>query len=82
MGRLAFPQENMPIDIRKMTPAAPAAPAAVARPITACSYIGVSRATLGRLARSGRLRKVQLGPRAVGFTYADLDAYLASATAV
>lgn len=59
----------------------PATPAAVARTIDACHYLNVSRSTLHRLVKCGKLKPVQLGTRAVGFSYAQLDAFLASATA-
>ena len=62
----------------KAKPATPAA--AVARTLDACHYLNVSRSTLHRLVKDGRIRQVQIGPRARGFRYADLDAYIASAT--
>lgn len=61
--------------------ARPATPAAVARTLDACHYLNVSRTTLHRLVKAGKLRPVQLGVRAVGFRYSDLDAYLDSAAA-
>lgn len=69
----------MPSDTCKTKPAAPAA--AIARTLDACHYLNVGRTTLYRLVKDGKLSKVQVGPRAVGFSYAQLDAYIASATA-
>lgn len=67
----------MPSDSRNTKPAAPAA--AVARTHDACHYLNVSRSTLLRLVKDGRIRQVQIGPRARGYAYRDLDAFLASA---
>lgn len=55
-----------------------ASPAAVARIPAACAYLSISRSTLHRLVKDGRIRRVQIGPRASGFLYADLDRYLAT----
>ncbi len=78
IGRPAFFPENALNDIRKTTPAAPAA---VARTLDACHYLNVSRSTLYRLVRNGKLKPIHLGERAVGYSYAQLDAYIAAATA-
>lgn len=57
----------------------PATPAAVARTLDACHYLNVSRATLYRLVRDGKLKQIPLGTRARGYAYRDLDAFLAAA---
>lgn len=56
-------------------------PVAIARTLDACRYISVSRALLYRLVKDGKLRPVQIGARARGYLYTDLDAFLAAATA-
>ena len=55
--------------------------AAVARTVDACAYLNVSRATLYRLVRAGKIKPIPLGARARGYSYRDLDAFLASAAA-
>ena len=55
--------------------------AAVARTLDACHYLNVSRSTLHRLVKDGRIRQVQIGVRAVGYRYTDLDAFLTAAAA-
>lgn len=65
----------MPTDTSKTKPAAPTA---VARIPAACAYLSISRSTLYRLVKDGRIRRVQIGPRASGFLYAELDNYLAT----
>jgi excisionase family DNA binding protein len=64
---------------RTTKPAAPAA--AVARTLDACHYLNISRSTLLRMVKDGRIRQAQIGARARGYLYSDLDAFLASATA-
>lgn len=54
---------------------------AVARFPDAALHLRVSLSTLRRLVKTGRLHAVRLGPRAVGVTYAELNRFLASATA-
>ena len=53
--------------------------AAIARTTAACAYLGLSRTTLHRLVKAGKLKPVKLGERAVGFTYADLDRFISDA---
>ena len=69
----------MSTDTIKTKPVTPAA--AIARPLAACAYLSISRTTLHRLVKDGKLKPVQIGARAVGYRYTDLDAFLASATA-
>jgi excisionase family DNA binding protein len=69
----------MPSDNRNTKPAAPAA--AMGRTLDACNYLGVSRSTLLRMVKDGRIRQVQIGPRARGYAYSDLDDFIAGATA-
>lgn len=69
----------MTANTRTTKPATPAA--AVARTLDACHYLNVSRSTLLRMVKDGRIHQVQIGPRARGYAYRDLDAYIASATA-
>lgn len=79
-GAIPLAQDSTTAKARGASPK-PAAPAAVARTLAACAYLSVSRSTLHRLVKDGRLKPVQIGARAVGFRYADLDAFLASAAA-
>lgn len=44
----------------------------------AATYLGISTATLDRLALDGRLNPVRISPRIVRYRVTDLDAYLAS----
>lgn len=60
-------------------PYKPKPTAAIARPLAACAYLSVSRSMLHRLVKDGKLRPVQIGARARGYLYSDLDAFLASA---
>jgi excisionase family DNA binding protein len=67
---------------QRTTKTQPATPAvAIARTKAACAYLSVSRSTLGRLVEGGKLRRLQIGPKAVGFLYSDLDAYINSIAA-
>ena len=54
---------------------------AIARPRAARQLMGISQSTLRRLVKAGKLRQVQLGPRAVGYRISDISDFLAGAVA-
>lgn len=70
-------RNSMTATATQTTPTTPRA--AVARTADACAYLRLSRTTLHRLVKAGKLKPVQLGVRAVGFRYDDLDAFLSDA---
>lgn len=56
-------------------------PSNIFRPRPAASYLSISVATLYRLANAGELHRIRLAKRAVGFSKAALDEYIARRSA-